>query len=97
MKIPTFKQGDPSQFTLQICGTIFSDLFLENNPRSPFLEPKKSLKNGIISIGSDNITYSIKGWTKDVYKSLLVSVSKNFRILPNKFSLRVTLLEILLL
>ena len=73
MKIPTFKQGDPSQFTIQICGTIFSDLFLENNPRSPFLEPKESLKNGIISIGPDNITISIKGWTKDVYKSLLVS------------------------
>ena len=56
MKIPTFKQGDPSQFTIQISGTIFPDLLLENNPCSSFLKPKESLKTGAVSIGQDNIT-----------------------------------------
>ena len=66
--------------------------------RAPLSWSLRSLWRMVLSALDQTIShYSIKGWTKDVYKSLLVSVSKNFRILPNKFSLRVTLLEILLM
>ena len=66
--------------------------------RAPLFWSLRSLWRLVLSALDQTISqYSMKGWTKVIYKSLQVSVSKYFWILPNKFNLRVTLLEMLLM